>query len=175
MTFPKSLTIPSAHQPCLVLCASLNGSGVWGRMEACVCMAESLHCSPETVSLLIGYTPTRNAFGVKKKSKLNKQTNKKASVGGDAENSGPQHTAGRNVNSCKRFGEQRSSPPPQVHSSYIPQRNGNAPLLQSLHTNVHSSIAHSSQVMCKQLVRPSADERGNELRKTSTQCKVIQQ
>ena len=84
MTFPKSLTSP--QQPCLVLRASLNGSGLWGRMETCICTAESLHCSPETVTLLTGYTPIRNAFGVKKKSKLNK----KANVGDDAENSGPQ-------------------------------------------------------------------------------------
>ena len=34
----------------------LNGRGVWGRMDTCMCMAESLHCSPETVTLLIGYT-----------------------------------------------------------------------------------------------------------------------
>ena len=35
--------------------------GVWGRMAACLCMAESFHCSPEAImSLLIGYTPTQN-------------------------------------------------------------------------------------------------------------------
>ena len=29
---------------------------VWGRMDACICMAESLHCSPEAITtLLIGY------------------------------------------------------------------------------------------------------------------------
>ena len=33
-----------------MLCASLDGSGVWGRMDACVCIAESLHCSPETTT-----------------------------------------------------------------------------------------------------------------------------
>ena len=30
------------------------GGGVWGRMDACMCMAESLHYSPETTTLLIG-------------------------------------------------------------------------------------------------------------------------
>ena len=41
---------------CSTLCASLDGRGVWGRMDTCVRMAESLHCSPETVNtaLLIG-------------------------------------------------------------------------------------------------------------------------
>ena len=37
-----------------------DGSGVWGRMDTCVCMAESLPCSPETITitaLLIAYTP----------------------------------------------------------------------------------------------------------------------
>ena len=39
--------------------------GVWGRMDTCVRMAESLHCSPETTTtLLIGYTPIQNGFGV---------------------------------------------------------------------------------------------------------------
>ena len=41
------------------------GKGVWGRMDTCVCMAESLHYSPETTTtLLIGYTPIQNGFAV---------------------------------------------------------------------------------------------------------------
>ena len=41
-----------------MLCGSLDGRGVWGRMDTCVCMAESLHCLPETITiLLIGYNP----------------------------------------------------------------------------------------------------------------------
>ena len=32
---------------CSVLCGSLDGRGVWGRMDTCVYIAESLHCSPE--------------------------------------------------------------------------------------------------------------------------------
>jgi len=51
---------------CSMLCASLDGrefGGEWIR----VCRAESLHCSPETITtLLISYTPIQNAFGVKK-------------------------------------------------------------------------------------------------------------
>ena len=43
---------------CSVLCGSLDGRGVWGRMDTCICMAESLWCSPETIpTMLIGYTP----------------------------------------------------------------------------------------------------------------------
>ena len=39
----------------------------WGRKDACICMAESLHCSSETITtLLIGNTPIQNIFGVKK-------------------------------------------------------------------------------------------------------------
>ena len=39
-----------------VLCASLLGRGLWGRMDMCICMAEFLHCSPKTITtLLIGY------------------------------------------------------------------------------------------------------------------------
>ena len=41
---------------CPKLCGSLNVRVVWGRMNACLRMAESLHGSPETVTtLLISY------------------------------------------------------------------------------------------------------------------------
>ena len=33
---------------------------VWGRMDTCICLAESLYCPPETVTLLTGYTPRQN-------------------------------------------------------------------------------------------------------------------
>ena len=46
---------------CSVLCGSLDGRGVWGRMGICICMAESLHCSPGTITaLLTGNTPIQN-------------------------------------------------------------------------------------------------------------------
>ena len=52
---------------CSVLCARLDGRGVWRRMDTCVCMAESLHCSPETITtLLISYTAIRNGLALKK-------------------------------------------------------------------------------------------------------------
>ena len=42
-------------------CASLDGRGVWGRMDTCIPMAESLHCSPEAITtLLTGYTMIKN-------------------------------------------------------------------------------------------------------------------
>ena len=44
-----------------MLCGSLDGRGVWGRMDSHICMAESFCCSPETITtLFIGYTPTQN-------------------------------------------------------------------------------------------------------------------
>ena len=52
---------------CSMLYGSLDGRQVWGRMDTCICMTESLHCSPETATtLLIFYTPIQNVFGVKK-------------------------------------------------------------------------------------------------------------
>ena len=46
---------------CSVLCASLDGKGVWRRMDTCIWMAEFLHCSPETITtLFIGYIPMQN-------------------------------------------------------------------------------------------------------------------
>ena len=46
---------------CSMLCGSLDGRGIWERIDACMCMAESLHCAPKTITtLLIGYNPTQN-------------------------------------------------------------------------------------------------------------------
>ena len=42
-----------------MLPASLDGKGVWGRMDTCVCMAESLRCEILTI-LSVGYTPAEN-------------------------------------------------------------------------------------------------------------------
>ena len=40
---------------------ALDGRGVWGRMNTCICMAESLRCSSETITtLLISYSPRLN-------------------------------------------------------------------------------------------------------------------
>jgi len=33
-----------------MLCGSLDGRGVWGRTDTCIRMAESLRCSPETIT-----------------------------------------------------------------------------------------------------------------------------
>ena len=45
---------------CSMLSGILEGREVWGRMDTCLCMAESLCCSPETVTLSIDYTPIQN-------------------------------------------------------------------------------------------------------------------
>ena len=37
---------------CSMLCGSLEGNG-WGRMDPYICMAESLCCSPETITALL--------------------------------------------------------------------------------------------------------------------------
>ena len=37
---------------CPMFCGGLDGSGVWRKTDTCVCMAESLHCSPETITPL---------------------------------------------------------------------------------------------------------------------------
>ena len=52
-----------------VSCDSLDGRGVWGRMDTYICMAKSLRCLPEIITtLLIGYTSIQN----KKLKKTNK-------------------------------------------------------------------------------------------------------
>ena len=46
---------------CSMLCSRLDGRRVWGRMDTCIRLDESLHCSPKTVTtLLIYYPPIEN-------------------------------------------------------------------------------------------------------------------
>ena len=46
------------HGTLLNVIGSLDDRGVWRRMDTCICMAEPLHCPPETITtLLTGYTP----------------------------------------------------------------------------------------------------------------------
>jgi len=53
--------------------AGWMGRGVGGRMDICLCMTESLHCSPETITTLLnGYTPTHKKK-LKKHFKICKQ------------------------------------------------------------------------------------------------------
>ena len=37
---------------CSMLCGGGDGRGPWGRKGTCVCMAQSLHCSCETITTL---------------------------------------------------------------------------------------------------------------------------
>ena len=49
------------RQFCSISCGSMDGRGVCGRRDTCVCRAESLCCPPETITtLLMGYTPIWN-------------------------------------------------------------------------------------------------------------------
>lgn len=43
-----------------MLCGTLDGRGVWGRIDSCIWRAESLPCPSETIMLLISYTPIQN-------------------------------------------------------------------------------------------------------------------
>ena len=44
---------PKARELCSMLYSSLHERGIWERMDICICMAESLCCLPETITLLI--------------------------------------------------------------------------------------------------------------------------
>ena len=48
----KDQPIVHHRELCLMLYGSLDGRGVWGRMDACIGMAESLHCSSELIATL---------------------------------------------------------------------------------------------------------------------------
>ena len=54
---------------CSIFCSSLGGKRVWGRMDTCIFMAESLCCPPETITkLLIVHTSIQyKKFNKKKK------------------------------------------------------------------------------------------------------------
>jgi len=46
---------------CSMLCTRLDGRRVWGRIDTCICMDESLCCSPGiTATLLIGYAAAKS-------------------------------------------------------------------------------------------------------------------
>ena len=46
---------------CSMLPGSLDGRGVWGKMDTCICKAEFLHCSHETITaVLIDYIPIKS-------------------------------------------------------------------------------------------------------------------
>ena len=54
-----------------MLCGSLDGGTVWGRMDTYMCMAESLCCPPETITILLtGYTPIQNKKFRRRKKEL---------------------------------------------------------------------------------------------------------
>ena len=65
MTF---VTYCIAHGTLLnVICQPGWERSLGGRIDTCVCMAESLCCSPEIITtLLIGYTPIKSCFKKKK-------------------------------------------------------------------------------------------------------------
>ena len=62
LLYLKWITNKDNHRAlCSMLCGRLDGKGAWGRMDTCICMAESLCCPPETITtLLISYTPVEN-------------------------------------------------------------------------------------------------------------------
>ena len=76
-SFKKTQYVESQQGPtvwhrglCSMLCGSLDGRGVWGRMDTCICMPESLLCSPEAITtLLTGYTPIKKKIKKRKSKK----------------------------------------------------------------------------------------------------------
>ena len=44
-----------------ILAGSLDGRGVWRKMDTCTCVTESLCCLPKMITIvLISYTPIQN-------------------------------------------------------------------------------------------------------------------
>ena len=58
-----------------MLCASLDGKEVWGRMDTCICMAESLCCSSETITtLLVSAIPQNEMKSLNSEKKTSKKS-----------------------------------------------------------------------------------------------------
>ena len=49
-----------------MLCASLDGREFGGRMDKCICIADSLHSSPETITILLTGIPQYKMLSVLK-------------------------------------------------------------------------------------------------------------
>lgn len=45
---------------CSMFCGSLDGRGIWRRMDTYIRMAKSLRGPPEAITFLFGYTPVQN-------------------------------------------------------------------------------------------------------------------
>ena len=61
-----------------MLCGSLDGRGVWRRMDTCIPIVESPCCLPETITrLLIRHTPIQNKMLKRKKLGIYKGKKKK--------------------------------------------------------------------------------------------------
>jgi len=56
----QGVTVYIAHGTLLSVMWQPGWEGVWGSVHTSICRAESLHYSPETITLLIGYTPMQN-------------------------------------------------------------------------------------------------------------------
>ena len=49
-------------------CGSLNGRGLWGRTDTCICVSESFCCSPETITtLFVNWLYSSTKLKVKKR------------------------------------------------------------------------------------------------------------
>ena len=59
LLYLKWITNNDLHnEVCSMLCGSLDWRGVWGKIDTCMCMAESLCYSQDAIiTLLIGYIP----------------------------------------------------------------------------------------------------------------------
>ena len=49
-----------------MLCGSLDERRVWERLDTWICMAESIHCSPETITTLLISTIQDKKFFLKR-------------------------------------------------------------------------------------------------------------
>ena len=57
----RSYLLVQHRELCSMLCGNLDARGVWGRMDTCICLADSICRSPEAITtLLTGCTLIQN-------------------------------------------------------------------------------------------------------------------
>ena len=98
-----------------MLCGSLDGMGFWGRMDACVCMAESLHCPPETTTTLL--TGSERKWKSLMRESIPRQVDKKSRVPEEEKGVWGSQGGDRGLKFSRRKGQ--TFPPTFLSKDYI--------------------------------------------------------
>ena len=121
----------------------LKGTGIWRRLDTCICTAESFQCSPETTTtLLFSYIPMQN-----KKFKVCGKKTKQLKWAKNCENSMEAFQTTKSRTTIWRFLKQLKTKnrPSNSTPGYISKQNTKSK--RYMCPNVHSNIIYNFQDM----------------------------